>query len=308
MPTRRLTPRPAQVWLDPPARERLAASTRLQSGKATCKQNPIVNLAAPAKSHLDCLHPRQGGPSTHDFCPSGSTTLASCPIHYPMEVCDMVKRILFLMTCAALASGLYLGLSTAADRTMQVLPVAFASCSCPDDATCADGSSTSAVSVSYVYPSGGSDLPVNPDSNQSDSWTVTATWRRSPCDASYSQATAYITVYAGGSTSACSGCGGPINSISLCGGPQCSPYLYGYKLIADVDDPSKGPLPVLYYLQSVDWSATTTGDGHAIDMGDCSLSTQLQVDGITSVTDCGPFECPFNCSAAGPSSVVTFKP
>lgn len=190
------------------------------------------------------------------------------------------------------------------------------------DATECSMDKTRTASITVTHGAGAKSLDaVEPDTGET--WSVTANYQLASdglvCDCDTRTDSVTVDVDWSDSTgwsAVCTGCGsGAIVAVSVCDSRSCPGDLairhsWAYELIVDVEtnhDFRCGPKLQSGALTSVDFKTTSIDDG--VKLSNCSHGSGVSPTSQSfSVTDSGPFECPFTCAdAAGPAVTITYQ-
>jgi hypothetical protein len=233
------------------------------------------------------------------------------------------RQAVVLALAVVLYAGVFVGRHVA---TPHDVPVAYAACVIPPS-LCggSDTTKTSSVSVSHVYDTGSSLIPVEPQ--HGETYEVVGRWDADINDPNpqcsclnYQTAQATVVVERSGSgwsascTQGCSG-NGPIFGVDICTIDSCTrsgaTISWSYELIVNLAQtrPPIGGCTSPFPLTKVTYTTTSVDDGYEVDTSNCTLGTSRTPTSQTfSVDDEGGFECPFTCAdATGPSLAIVYE-
>jgi len=172
------------------------------------------------------------------------------------------------------------------------------------------GYKTAAVDVTHVYEA--YTQPVQPDVGET--WAITTYWNTAtqPCAEIYQVATAQVSWNGSAWVVSNKNLTADILDIGVCGiGSQCgsapNAKSWGYRLYAQVNDPTAGSLPG-YNLRRVEFATTSVDDGNVVNGQTCTLTTAVSPtsQSFTGVDD-GGWPCGYNCTSSGVTVEITYQ-
>lgn len=229
-------------------------------------------------------------------------------------VSSLVSRNRQVLAVAVSVVALCAGVMAGLPRGVTPVHAQGALCQGPNSACSpGDDTKTAAVVVSHYDVSGMSPVTVEPDT--ATSWTMTAYWNTAGTSGCYEisqQATVDVTwdsfATAWGLSNIVTTAN--IDAIDICSTGDCTAggtaHGWQYKLFADVDNQVMTGGKT-YNLRQVVFSTTTIGNGHVLNLPNCTLGSSVTPNSQTYTATDNTWDCSFTCAAAnGPGLTIQY--